>query len=142
MNLNVGIWIDHSQAIIVSIENEDETIRRIHSDVAGRVRLSGGSRSRTPYGPQDVASEKKIERRRGHHLRKYYASVLEAVRNASKIYVFGPGEAKNELSKEMNRSRELSSKVVGIESADKMTEGQIAAQVRDFFNTYRAKRSG
>jgi hypothetical protein len=45
----------------------------------------------------------------------------------------GPGEAKTELKKEMEKSRELAAKKITVEPADKMTERQIAARVRQFF---------
>jgi hypothetical protein len=47
--------------------------------------------------------------------------------------IFGPGEAKTELKKEMEKSRELAAKKITLEAADKMTERQIAARVRQFF---------
>ena len=47
--------------------------------------------------------------------------------------IFGPGEAKLELEKELNESKELRAKVVSVEAADKMTERQIAAKVRRYF---------
>jgi hypothetical protein len=56
---HVGIWIDHEKAFIVTIIDGQESVEIIKSDIEGKIRLSGGSRSRTIYGPQDVASEKK-----------------------------------------------------------------------------------
>lgn len=59
MKKSVGIWIDHEKAFLVFIVADKETTTCIESNVEGRVRLSGGSRSATTYGPQDVASERK-----------------------------------------------------------------------------------
>ena len=53
--------------------------------------------------------------------------------DADKILIFGPGEAKIELEKELKKSKELSLKIVGVEPADKMTEKQIAAKVKKVF---------
>ena len=133
MKRYAGIWIDHEKAFVVEITDDHEEIIVIKSNVEGRIRLSGGSRSRTIYGPQDVASESKAENRRKHQLHKYYNEVIQAVINAEKILIFGPGEAKIELEKELKKSKNLSAMVAGIETADKMTERQIAAKVRDFF---------
>jgi hypothetical protein len=129
----VGIWIDHEKAFLVFILADKETTTSIESNVEGRVRLSGGSRSRTPYGPQDVASERKNEERHKHQLRRYYEKVIGALGDSKQIQIFGPGEAKIELEKEMKRSKALGSRIVSVEPADKMTEKQIAAKVRDFF---------
>ncbi|KPK30736.1 MAG: hypothetical protein AMK69_02625 [Nitrospira bacterium SG8_3] len=129
----VGIWIDHEKAVLVFIVADKETTTSIESNVEGRVRLSGGSRSRTPYGPQDVASERKKEERHKHQLRRYYEKIIGALGDSKQILIFGPGEAKIELEKEMKRSKELGSRIVSVDPADKMTEKQIAAKVRDFF---------
>ena len=72
MKKYIGIWVDHKKAFVASIIKVDEmtkqTIQCFKSNVEGHFRLSGGSRSRTPYGPQDVASEKSIDKRRNHHM--------------------------------------------------------------------------
>ena len=133
MRKYVGIWIDFEKAYVVSFEKSKEVITRINSDVAGRVRLAGGSRSATPYGPQDVASERKVQERRKHHLRRYYEAVIKAIEDADRILIFGPGEAKLEVEKEIRKSKLLGAKIAAVERTDKMTERQIAAKVRDFF---------
>jgi len=131
---HVGIWIDHEKAFIVTIIDGQESVEIIKSDIEGKIRLSGGSRSRTIYGPQDVASEKKIEERRKHQLRRYYEKVISEVGDARKILLFGPGEVKISFEKEMKKSKNLSAKIVDVEPADKMTEKQIVAKVRKFFS--------
>lgn len=133
MNRKVGLWIDHKKAIVVSIKDDETRIDVIESKVEPRLRLSGGSRSRTSYGPQDVASEAKRDRKYRHHLDSYYGEVIQAIHDADAILVFGPGEAKGELEKAIQASKEMAKRVVGVEPADKMTERQIAAKVRDYF---------
>lgn len=133
MKRKVGLWIDHKKAIIVSIEGEEVNTHVIESDVEKRVRLSGGSRSTTPYGPQDVASESKRDERYKHHLNLYYREVIQAIRNADSILIFGPGEAKGELKKAMEGSKDLRGRIVGVETTDKMTQPQIVSKVREFF---------
>ena len=133
MKKYAGIWIDREKAFVVIISEDRETIERIESGIAGRVRLSGGSRSRTIYGPQDVASERKIEEKRKHQFREYYRTVVDKIGDARKVFLFGPGEAKVELEKEIKNSKELALRVAGVEPADKMTENQIRARVREFF---------
>ena len=133
MKGKVGLWIDHKKAIIVAIKNDEATIKVIESNVERRVRLSGGSRTATAYGPQDVASESKRDERHKHHLSAYYNEVIRAIGDSDAILIFGPGEAKGELKKAMEKSKDLRERIVGVESADKMTQRQIAAKVRDYF---------
>jgi hypothetical protein len=128
-----GVWIDFEKAYIVAVTEESETFSCLKSNVEGRIRLAGGSRSRTLYGPQDVASEQKVQERRKHHLRLYYQEVLKHLKNADKILIMGPGKAKMELRKEMEKSKELAKKLAAVESADKMREKQVVARVRNYF---------
>jgi len=135
MTKNIGIWIDHEKAFIVSMIGGEEKINKIESQVESHIKALGGSRSTTPYGPQDVSAERKLEARRKQHLHKYYLKLINEIKDAQKIYIFGPGNAKIELEKELKKSKELAPKIVAVEAADKMTEGQMAAKVREFFVT-------
>ena len=60
MKKYVGLWIDHENAMIAAVGEGAKAVARIDSDSEGHIRLSGGSRSKTPYGPQDIRSEQKI----------------------------------------------------------------------------------
>ena len=129
-----GLWIDHRKAVVVSITDDGETIERIESDIERKVRLSGGSRTgKTPYGPQQVSVNGKQEERIKRQLRQYYQEIIRRIQDSNKILIFGPGEAKIELKKEIEKSKELALKKITVEVADKMTERQIAAVVRQFF---------
>ena len=144
MKKYVGIWLDHREAYVVSltktrpfVEENKEIIERIESNMERRVRLSGGSRSRNPpYGPQEISVDSKQEDRIKGQLRKYYQQIIQRVSDADRILIFGPGEAKIELKKEIEKSKGLADKIKKIESADKMTQRQIAAKVKTFFKPY------
>jgi hypothetical protein len=58
------------------------------------------------------------------------------LRDADRIILFGPGEAKIELKKEIEKSKGIADKIKKIEAADKMTKRQITAKVRAFFKPY------
>ena len=142
MKTCIGVWLDHHKAVIVSIgrgESEQEenptSITRIESGVMRRVRPSGGSRTRkTPYGPQEAVAEGKIEKRYHQELRRYYRKIIGTLRYGDKFIILGPGEAKIELKKELEADKSLVEKLVGVETADKMTHRQIAATVRKYFD--------
>jgi hypothetical protein len=59
-------------------------------------------------------------------------SFIACIRDAESILIFGPGEAKVELKERLEGSN-LGGRVVGIETAEKMTDRQIAAKVRQHF---------
>jgi len=144
MKKYVGIWLDHREAFVVSlvkdqafVDENQENIEHIESDIEGRVRLSGGSRTRkTPYGPQEISVDGKQEDRFKLQLREYFKEILLRISDADRILIFGPGEAKIELKKEIEKSKRFANIIKKIESADKMTKRQIAAKVRAFFKQY------
>ena len=133
MKKRVGIWIDQRKSIIVSIVEKETVVKTIMSEVEKNITPSGGARSSTPYGPQDVASEQQWLNRRMQQLAGYYKEVIRNAEDAQDIFIFGPGEAKIQLEKEINRRKALLSKVKKIEPADKMTEAQIVAKVKKFY---------
>jgi hypothetical protein len=133
MKKYTGIWLDQEKAFIITILNGEEDFCRVSSDVEGRARISGGLRSKTPYGPQEAVSEKKREERRRHQLKRYYQAIINEVKDSDKLFIFGPGEAKLGLEREIKKSKELYSKMAGVEKADKMTEAQMRAKVRSYF---------
>jgi hypothetical protein len=128
-----GLWLDHRKAMIVSITDDGETIERVESNVERKVRLSGGSRTgKTPFGPQQVAVDGKQEARIKRQLRQYYQEIIRRIQDANQILIMGPGEAKTEIKKELQKSKEIALKKLSVEPADKMTEKQIRAKVRHF----------
>lgn len=109
-------------------------VTQISSDVEKKIRLAGGSRTRnTPYGPQDIAVDSKIEARQKQQLKKFYHRIVELITDTDRILIMGPGEAKLELKKEIETSKALIPKIVGVLTSDKMTNNQIAAKVKSYF---------
>jgi hypothetical protein len=132
MKTTVGLWIDHRKAVIVALTDEGEEIKLIISKVEKQPGRPGGIRSKTPYESQLVRADDSRQRELTGHLNIYYDAVIACIRNAESILIFGPGEAKGELKKRLDRNK-LSERIVGIETIDKMTDRQIAAKVRRYF---------
>ncbi len=128
----VGLWIDHKEAIIVSLKGDKEETKLISSESGKHLRYSGSSHSKTPEGMKEVTSEDGRDRKFGNVLNEFYDEVVSAVRGAETIQIFGPGEAKGELEKRLERAG-LKEHVLAVEPADKMTQPEIAAKVRKHF---------
>ncbi len=62
----------------------------------------------------------------------YYDEVIASIRETESILIFGPGEAKGELKKRIEKGT-LNGRIVGVETADKMTDQQVATKVRRYF---------
>jgi hypothetical protein len=132
MKTEIGLWIDHREAIIVTIRGDAEETSFISSKSGKHLRYSGSSHSKTPAGLKEVTSEDGRDRKFANVLNEFYDEVVAAVREAESIQIFGPGEAKGELEKRLERAG-LKDHVLAIEAADKMTDRQIAAKVRKRF---------
>ena len=125
MKSEIGLWIDHRQAVIVVVTDAGEETKRIISNMEKHVRFSSGS---SEGGSQEDVRDRQF----GSHLNSYYDEVIAVIRDADSIQIFGPGEAKGELEKRLE-SEGLKGRIVDIETVDKMTDRQIAAKVRQRF---------
>jgi hypothetical protein len=132
-----GLWIDHRKAVIVTITDKKEEGEEIRSHVEKQLGRFEGERSTTSYPAQLVPADDSQQRDLTGHLDRYYDEVISRLRDAELILIFGPGEAKGELAKRIESSN-LSGRITGVETVDKMTDRQIAAKVRDYLkNTVR-----
>lgn len=125
MSYNVGIWIDHKKAVIVSASADGVTTRTLESEVGPHGRYSDGA--------QGGGGEKKYEERHGQHLDQYYDEVISQLGQPEALLIFGPGEAKLELKERLSRSKALSERIVGVETTDKLTDPQIVAKVKEHY---------
>jgi len=126
-----GLWIDHEKATIVSLVGESHKVMHLESDVEGHFRLKGGSGSNTPWGIQGATSESKRELRYNKHLNIYFQHIINLLKDAKQIFIFGPGEAKFELKKRIEKNNMFLDKISDIDTTDKLTEPQIVAKVKN-----------
>ena len=134
MKKEIGLWIDHREAIIVFLADDGEQIRHISSNNEKHIRYSGSSHSKTPEGLKEVTSEDQRDRKFGNQLNQFYDEVIASIRDADSIQIFGPGEAKGELEKRIEH-KGLKAHIPAIETVDRMTDRQISAKVREHFLT-------
>ncbi len=127
-----GLWIDHKKASILAITDKGEERKEIVSDVEKQLRRSGDSPLEGSYESSQVPADNSRQRYFTGELNIYYDRVIACIRDAESILIFGPGEAKNELKKRLE-GHHLGKRIVGIETVDKMTDGQIAAKIRQHF---------
>jgi len=131
--MKAGIWIDSHKAYIVFISNGTDNLVRVYSEVED-YHVHGGSAAPTAYGTHDTVSERKYLERKKQQLGRYYNTLIQKVKDCDAIYICGPAEAKKGLQKEIIRDSSLKDKLNQVESCDRMTENQIVAQVRAYYN--------
>jgi stalled ribosome rescue protein Dom34 len=133
MKTTAGLWIDHRKAVIAIVSAEGEETMEIRSNVEKQPGRFAGVRSTRHYEAQQVQADDSRERNFTGELNDYYDEVIAAIRGAESILLFGPGEAKGELKKRLERDK-LGGHIIAMETVDKMTDRQIAAKVREYFH--------
>lgn len=119
MPTHAVIWIDHTEARIFHIHSEaaDETTvlapqHHIHRHPKGR----GEARDH----PDDV--------------HRFFGEAARTLEGVDAVLIVGPSSAKLEFFKYVHEhDRRLEPKVVGIETVDHPTDGEIIARARNYF---------
>jgi hypothetical protein len=140
MNATAGLWIDHRKAVIAIVSAKGEETMEIKSNVDKQPGRFAGVRSTAPYESQLVKADDRLERKLTGHLNQYYAKVMASIHDADAILVFGPGEAKGELKKRLDRAK-IGGHIAVMETTDKLTDRQIAAKARKYFHKENSTQS-
>ena len=127
-----GVWIDHRKAIIVSVTDEGEEMGLVISASGKQMRRSGDSPLKGTYESLRVPADDVRQKIVTAHLKLYYEAVTASIGDADSIMIFGPGEAKGELRKHLEKKKP-GGRIVSVETIDKMTDRQVAAKVRGHF---------
>ncbi len=133
-NCKAGVWIDHRKALMVFIVPTGERTLHFVSKVERQLRRSGDSPLKGRYAADQVPADDSRQKALTGELNVYYDAVIAALRNAESFVVFGPGEAKSELKSRLVKNK-LGRRLSAVTTADKMTDRQIAAKVREYFST-------
>jgi len=136
MTNNIGLWIDHKKAILVIQSEEGEEIETIESEVGRHVAYRGASHTKAPFSAQYQQGDDQLDNKFNEHLNKFYDKVIARLRKAESVLIFGPGEAKRELEKRIAHAK-IKVQVARVETADKMTDPQVATKARKYFQENR-----
>jgi stalled ribosome rescue protein Dom34 len=113
------VWLDHTQAHVIHISPDDVEKSIVHPasphhKLHSRLGTLGSGRA-----PEEQA---------------YYHAVAEALTGAQEILVVGPAQAKLQLIKHLHaHDPATADKVVGVETVDHPTDGQLVAYARKYF---------
>lgn len=123
----VGIWLDRRQAHVVTLRGSEESLYTLASGVEGRVRSGGRP-------PPETGKEKRARNRRRQQMSRYYEQIIQAIRGADAVHLFGPGEAKHGLQRALSRRRNLAGRLVAVETSGPLTPRQLLARVRQAYD--------
>ena len=113
------VWLDHSEAHVMHFNSEAAESEKIRARSKHKLHTKSGVPG-SGHSPED---------------QKYYHEVAHAVADALEILIVGPSTAKLALMKHMQKhDHAIAEKVVGIESVDHPSDGQLLAYARHYFD--------
>lgn len=129
-----GIWIDHRKAILLHVNGagglEEETL---DSGLGTRTRYSGEETNKTGLFRQTLNRERSEQARQNLEYRKFVRAVIANIKRPSSLLILGPGDARHELQREIERRKSLAGVAVENRAADKMRIAQLRRTVKDYF---------
>lgn len=131
---NAGVWIDHRRARIFGLTAEGEIKLMILSGVEKHLERGGDSPLKGSYEAAQVPADDRRQRALTGELNTYYDTVIAALRKYEQLLLFGPGEAKGELKGRLLKMN-LGARIAAVQTEGQMTDRQIAAKVRGYFDT-------
>lgn len=117
----LGIWMDHSMAHIIELKNKSITSNTIESlSLQSEKQNFGKDESLKHNTEQDQQSE-------------FYKRVSKVIKDYSEVILFGPTNAKAELSNLLREDSQFNNIKIDIETTDNLTENQMHAFVKEHF---------
>ncbi len=133
----IGVFMDHSKAELIRYENGAAGfLETVLSEYGGRDRYEGMGSDETRFtsNPYHISNnEFKKNRIEENDLQAYYKSLAEKLEGFDEILLFGPGEAKKQFKNMIEQLHSFQSKVIHIETSDKLTSNQLLEFVREYF---------
>jgi hypothetical protein len=118
----LGIWMDHSIAHLIEFTTDAMVTKTITSKFTHQVKEHSLSKS-----------ENLMHIKEQHELADYYKELGEFIKNYEAVILFGPTDAKLELLHILQADRRFEKIKIEIKPADKMTENQQHAFVKEYF---------
>lgn len=130
----VGIWLDQKEAIIITLDDNSITKRKVYSEIETRKRIPGESKIFGRFGDQYLNDEKSKENKINELTNRYLNKIIDQLSKVDEIILFGPAQSKIKLQKLLRTNIILSSKLKDVLNANNMTENQKVAFVKKYFN--------
>ena len=121
----LGIWLDHMNAHLIEFAADSSETKTIHSKFTHETKVNS-----LEHG------ESKMHSKEQNQQKDYYKAIGEIIKNYNEILLFGPTDAKLELKNFLAKDHTLAGKKITVMQADKMSENQQHAFVRDYFHKH------
>lgn len=134
MEKEIGVWLDSKKAFLISCNDRGESVSKIESDVEHRVRVRGEKKGFHRLGGMLANPDKVHMERKKHQLSSYFDKLIYNLKEADKIFLFGPSTTKEWFEKEIKKDHDLCDKLAGVENSGLITKRQMIAKTKKFFH--------
>jgi len=121
----LGIWMDHSIAHLMEFTSDPIETKTIESKFTHEVKKESLSKS-----------ENIMHNKEQHQQSEYYKELGEVIKNYKGVILFGPTNAKVELFNILKADNHFEKVKIEVMQADKMTDNQQHAFVREHFSRH------
>jgi len=129
-----GVWIDQKEANIIILDDDHHIENKtILSEIETRERVEGETKVFGRFGDQYLNNEKGKKNKIEKLTKIYLKNVLNLVKNADSILIFGPAQTKIKLENFIQKDPKLSVKLNDVQTAEQMTNNQKVAFVKKYF---------
>lgn len=118
---NLGIWMDHSTANLIDLDSKKKT-QSILSNFTNDTKEEALNRS-----------ESLMHNKRQQMNEAYYREIADKILKYNSVLLFGPTNANIELHNFLNKDLHFKNIDIEVASADKMTNNQQVAFVKQHF---------
>jgi ADP-heptose:LPS heptosyltransferase len=118
----LGIWMDHSIANLIELTNDTPVIKTVESQ--------SNYRQEKPNLKKD---ENLMQNKEQGQLSEYFKRLSDVIIEYQEVLLFGPTDAKTELLNKLKDNHQFEKIKIVVKTADKMTENQKHAFVREYF---------
>lgn len=118
---NLGIWMDHSTANLIDLNSKKKS-HSITSEFTFDTKEDALTRS-----------ESLMHNKRQQMHEAYYKDIANEILKYNNVLLFGPTNAKTELHNYLNKDLHFKTIKIAVASADKMTDNQQVAFVKNYF---------
>lgn len=118
---NLGIWMDHANANLIDLDSKNKS-RSIASKFTTDVKEEVLNRSEYSMHNKEEQMDE-----------AFYKEISEEILNYNHVLLFGPTNAKLELNNYLDKDLRFKDIKFDIQPADKMTDNQLDAFVKNHF---------
>lgn len=119
----LGIWMDHSNALLIEFTTLPMHSKNIASDFTHESKANSLEKS-----------EKIMHNKEQGFQQAYFKKIENEIEKNTEVLLFGPTDAKKELFTVLKANHRYDHISIEVKQTDKMTENQLFEYVRNYFS--------